>query len=160
VERAGLAPTPETSQRTFEALCELGSEALFSMANAGAGAALLEAPSARMLLGILATARWYEARNPGALIISLDEPGSRRWLLGAEAEQQRGVLVAVRGSADGVVLEALEVSAPEEEERNLLNEAGLEGRLATEIDQSVRGLRKLFAPAPDALTLARKNILR
>ena len=96
------------------------------------------------------------------MIISLDEPLSRRWVLGIGADDRHGDLLAVRQADEGVIVEALEVKAHDDEEASVRVHGGkIEGRAVVQVDQTIETLRKLLVNGERSPVLrARQDILR
>ena len=163
LQQAGLVPTEATVTRAFVQMFGLSSEALLCLARPKVGQALIESRTAQGLVGVLAAARWYERTYPDAVLISLDDPNSRRWVLGLPGEDHRhGDLLAVRPDGDRVVVEAIEVKATGGDGA-LVSVRGdrAEGEAVTQVDQTLATLERLFAaPAGAGLDAARRELLR
>jgi hypothetical protein len=162
VRQAGLVPNQETVERTFQQVCRLSGEALLLLAKRSNGF-LVDGRVAKGTLGVAAAARWYERTYPDAVMISLDDRLSRRWVLGhADSDNRHGDLLGVRLSTGGVVVEAIEVKTHADLRAGLTaSGAQVEGEAATQVDQTIRVLRKLLISnnlAP--LDRARQDILR
>lgn len=164
VRQAGLIPNDPTVTRTFDQVQRLSGEALLSLARMSDGT-LIDQRVARGTLGVIAAARWYERTYPDALMISLDDSLSRRWVLGhADMDNRHGDLIAVRSGNDGVIVDAVEVKAYQDESGGLsLKGSSAEGKAAIQVDQTIKILRKLLTTAAKDLTpldRARQDILR
>jgi len=164
VRQAGLIPNESTVTRTFDQVQRLSGEALLALARMSDGT-LIEPRVAKATLGVIAAARWYERTYPDALIISLDDSLSRRWILGhADTDNRHGDLVAVRLSNKGVVVDAVEVKAYQDDAAGLtVKGAAVEGKAAVQVDQTIKILRKLLTTAAKELSQldrARQDILR
>lgn len=163
IRLAGLIPNEPTVKMVFEQICLHSGEALLNLAKPGADGSLVDVRIAKGMIGVLAAARWYNRMNPDSVLISLDEPRSRRWILGAiEADNRRGDLFAVHNSPQGVVMEVIEVKAHDELEGVLSVRGGrAEGKAATQVDQTIKTLKKILAATPGSgIDYARKEVLR
>src|SRR5205823_14717994 len=101
--------------------------------------------------------------DPDAVLISLDDPASRRWVLGRpEDDRRHGDLLAVYLDGDQVVMEAIEVKATGGHEP-LVSVRGnrAEGEAVTQVDQTLATLERLLAaPVGAGLDAARREVLR
>ena len=158
----GLAPDEESRKRILQELFLLSGEAVLQLAKARPGTSLAEPRVARAMIGVLAANRWYVEAFPESLVISLDDPTSRRWVLGVASDDRHGDLLAVRSTADGVVVDVLEVKAHDAEEAGVTYHAGvLEGKALTQIDQTIATLRSIVSRSPSSpVARARQDILR
>jgi hypothetical protein len=164
IRQAGLIPNDATVTRTFEQVQRLSGEALLALARTSDGT-LIDSRVARGTLGVVAAARWYERTYPDALMISLDDSLSRRWVLGhADMDNRHGDLVAVRMADDGAIIDAVEVKAHQDASAGLtIKGSSAEGKAAIQVDQTIKTLRKLLCtPSKDLSQLdrARQDILR
>jgi hypothetical protein len=161
VRMAGLPPDEENVKWVLTQLFRLSGEAVLGLAKANPGLSLANPHFAKGILGVLAAVRWYEAKHPGALIISLDDPASSRWVLGHNADNRRGDLIAVRLTPGGVVVEAIEVKNHDDEDGGIKNRRGvLEGKAVTQVDQTIATLRAILdVNSPSLVTRARRDIL-
>lgn len=160
---AGLVPTEETVKRTLRHILQFSGEALLTLAKPRPDVALADARIAKGVLGVLAAARWYGRTYPDSLLISLDEPVSRRWLLGSNADDRQGDLLGVRLSADGVVVECVEVKAHDDPTSVVRVSGGkIEGKASIQVDQTLGTLGRVLRVAGErtALDQARADILR
>jgi hypothetical protein len=162
VRQAGLVPNQPTVTRAFKQICRLSGEALLLLARKAHGS-LVDGRLAKGTLGVLAAARWYENTYPDALMISLDDPLSRRWVLGhTDSDNRHGDLLGVRLSNQGVVVECVEVKTYADATGGLTyHGASVEGEAATQVDQTIKILRKLLTIKNlPSLDRARQDILR
>jgi hypothetical protein len=164
VRQAGLIPNEATVTRTFDQVQRLSGEALLALARMSDGI-LIEPRVAKGTLGVIAAARWYERTYPDALMISLDDALSRRWVLGhADNDNRHGDLVAVRLGNEGVVVDAVEVKAYQDDAAGLtIKGSAVEGKAAIQVDQTIKILRKLLTTPSGKLSQldrARQDILR
>ena len=126
----------------------MSGEAVLNLARAKPGTSLVDPRVARGTVGVLAASRWYASTYPEAILISLDDPASRRWVLGIGSDNRHGDLLAVRLGASGVIVEVLEVKAHDAEDAGVRFHAGvLEGAAVTQIDQTIATLMKVFGEA-------------
>jgi hypothetical protein len=162
VRLAGLSAMPGTVDRALHELVDLGGETLLSLAKPRGGASLSDPLRARGVMGVLATVRWYLSRHPDSMVLSLDDPASRRWILGANADDRRADLFAVRSTNEGLVVDVIEVKAHDSEDAGVHVQGGrAEGKAVTQVDQVIQTLKRVLAPTAESqLTLARKEILR
>ena len=162
VRAAGLAADEETVKRTINQLFRLSGAAVLGLARSKPGASLADARIAKGVIGVLAAERWYSAQYPDALVISLDDTTSQRWILGVGSDNRHGDLLAVRSTTAGVVVEAIEVKAHDDEEARVTARAGrVEGKAATQVDQTLQALRTILAVEPTSLVIrARQDVLR
>src|SRR5262249_52557776 len=113
-------------------------------------------------IGVLTAVRWYSKHHPDALVISLDDPISRQWILGVGSDDRHGDLLVVRHEAEGVLVEALEVKAHDNESAGIRARGqNIEGRPVAQIDQTIHALRRILEVPPTSPVLrARQDILR
>jgi hypothetical protein len=112
---AGLVHDEETRKRTLIELFKLSGEAVLALTRAKPGLSLAEPRIAKGTIGVLTAVRWYTKHHPDALVISLDDPTSRQWILGVGSDDRHGDLLVVREEPDGVLIEVLEVKAHDSE---------------------------------------------
>jgi hypothetical protein len=162
VRVAGLVPDEETVKRTLRELFSLSGEAVLSLAKVRPDASLANPRLAKGMLGVLTANRWYTQQHPDALVISLDDPQSRQWILGAGSDDRHGDLLGVRAGQTGVILEALEVKAHEDPDAGVRYQGGsVEGHPINQIDQTISLLQEVFAAlANSPVVAARREILR
>jgi hypothetical protein len=162
LEQARLVPTEHLRKQLVQELYALNSESILSLARATPGASIADPNRSKGTVGLLSAARWFLARRPGSLVVSLDEPDSQRWILGINDDDRQGDLLAVYQGADGIVIEAIEVKAhehPESQVRVSGNRAS--GHAVDQADQSLRAIQQLIGKAPrPALAEARRDFLR
>lgn len=160
---SGLVPTEETVARTLRQILQFSGEALLTLAKPRPDVALADTRIAKGVLGVLAAARWYGETYPDSLLISLDEPVSRRWLLGSNEDDRHGDLLGVRLTAEGVVVECLEVKAHDDPTSVVRVHGGrIEGKASVQVDQTLATLGRVLrsGTARTALDQARADILR
>jgi hypothetical protein len=159
---AGLVPDEETRKRTLTELFALNGEAVLALTRAQPGMSLAEPRIAKGSIGALTAVRWYMKHHPDALIISLDDPTSRQWILGIGSDDRRGDLLVVRQEPDGVLVEALEVKTHDSETAGIRERGNkIEGRPVAQTDQTILALQKILAIPPQSPVLrARQDILR
>lgn len=162
VRVAGLPVDEETVKRTLTQLFELSGETVLNLAKARPDVAAVDPNLAKGVLGVLAAVRWYSARHPDALVISLDDAKNHRWVLGHQPDDRHGDLVAVRPSVDGVIVEGIEVKAHNDEEAGTREVSGvIEGKAVIQVEQTLRVLRDLLnLEATSPVTKARAAVLR
>jgi hypothetical protein len=80
---AGLVHDEETRKRTLIELFNLSGEAVLALTRPQPGLSLAEPRIAKGTIGVLTAVRWYTKHHPDALVISLDDPTSRQWILGS-----------------------------------------------------------------------------
>lgn len=160
---AGLVPTEETVKRMLRQILQFSGEALLTLAKPRPDVALADARIAKGVLGVLAAARWYSQTYPDSLLVSLDEPVSRRWLLGSNEDDRHGDLLGIRLTPEGIVLECLEVKAHEDPTSIVRVSGGrIEGKASVQVDQTLETLRRVLCAKGErsALDQARADILR
>ncbi|WP_157595759.1 ATP-binding protein [Plesiocystis pacifica] len=160
---AGLPTTEQSVKRTLKELFNLSGEAVLGLLRAQIGVSLVEPRFAKGLIGTLIAARWYLRAHPEALLISLDEKTSRRWILGVASDDRHGDLLGVRMSDAGPVLEAIEVKTYEDADAVVKVRAkGIEGEAVTQVDQTIAVLRHIIGLDDDgtAVARARESILK
>lgn len=162
VRAAGLIPTEETVKRTLRQLLQLSGEALLALAKPRPDVSIADRRISKGVMGVLAAARWYGAAHADAVLVSLDDPTSRRWILGSNDDNRQGDLLGVRLSPDGVVVECVEVKAHEDLENVVrVNGGKIEGRAVVQVDQTLRVLQRILTPATKAtIDRARSDILK
>lgn len=162
VRVAGLPVDEETVKRTLGQLFELSGEAVLGLATARPNVSRADANRAKGVLGVLAAVRWYGSTYPDALVISLDDPTSHRWVLGHQPDDRHGDLLAVRPSDKGVVVEAIEVKAHNDEEAGTREHGGvIEGKAVVQVQQTLRVLTDILNPAATSpVAKARAAVLR
>lgn len=162
VRVAGLPVDEETVKRTLAQLFELSGEAVLDLATARPNVSRADAKRAKGVIGVLAAIRWYCSTFPDALLISLDDPMSHRWVLGHQPDDRRGDLVAVRPSDKGVIIEAIEVKAHGDEDAGTRESNGLiEGKAVVQVQQTLRVLADILSPATTSpVSKARAAVLR
>jgi hypothetical protein len=158
---AGLPATEESVKTTLGELFNLSGEAILGLLRAQIDVSLVEPRFAKGLIGALIAVRWYLRTYPHALIISLDEPTSRRWILGAASDDRRGDLLAVRSGEAGPVLEAIEVKTYGDPQ-GVVQVRGktIEGEAVTQIDQTLHILDGIVGASDSAVAQARESILK
>lgn len=162
IRQVGLRPNEETVKRALRELLGLSGEALLWLARQKVSIDSADPRRAKGLLGVLAAVRWYLTLHPDALVVSLDDPLSRRWILGAGSDDRHGDLLFIRPDKHGVIVEAVEVKAYDEDAGVLKVSGGnVEGEAVTQIDQTLAVLRRIVAPNVTSMVdLARQSILR
>jgi hypothetical protein len=159
---AGLLPDVDSRKRMLNQLLGLSGEAVLSLARAKPGSTLAEPRIAKGMVGVLASVRWYLEQHPDAIVISLDERTSRIWVLGVAEDDRHGDLLAVRPTDKGVMVEALEVKAHDDESATVQDHgATIGGKAVVQVDQTIHAVRQILSKAPDSPVLrARQDILR
>lgn len=159
---SGLLPDEETRKRTLTELFALSGEAVLSLIRAKPSTSLAEPRYAKGTIGVLSSVRWYERHHPDALIISLDDPTSRQWILGIGSDDRHGDLLVVRRETDGVHVEALEVKSHDSETAGVRTRgSSIEGKAVVQIDQTIETLKKILrVPVESPVLRARQEILR
>lgn len=157
---AGLPPSGDRVKSTLRELFELSGEAVLALLRAHPKRSLADPRIAKGVMGTLAAVRWYQEFHPNALIVSLDDPQSRRWILGLGEDNQRGDLLAVRSSDSGPILDAVEVKTREGAPPFTVSNARVEGKAVAQVDQTLAILRRVFDPGESPITAARKDVLR
>lgn len=162
IRQVGLKPNEETVKRAMRELLNLSGEALLWLARQKVSVDVADPRVAKGLLGVLAAVRWYLALHPEALVVSLDDPLSRRWILGAGSDDRHGDLLFLRPDNDGVAIEAIEVKTYEEDAGVVKATGGkVEGHAVTQIDQTLAVMKRIVLPRPDSMVdTARQSILR
>lgn len=158
----GLGADEESRKRMLQQLFLLSGEAVLALAKARPGTSLADPRIARGTIGVLAANRWYAEVFSESIVISLDDPASRRWVLGVGSDDRHGDLLAVRSTADGVIVEAIEVKAHDAEDAGVVYRSGvLEGKALVQIDQTIATLKTILASSPSSpVARARQDILR
>ena len=162
VERGGLVPNDPTVERTLAGMRALGGDTVL-MPIGGSNGAPIDPKIAKGLLGTLAAARTIALRYAGGVVVSLDDRHSRRWILGAQADDgRRGDLLWIRPVDGGIVVTAVEVKAHDDSDGTIATTQGrATGRAVDQIDSTIRVLRRILVPAPaSALDRARREILQ
>lgn len=159
---AGLVPDEDSRKRMLNQLLSLSGEAVLALARAKPGTSLAEPRIAKGTVGVLASVRWYMEHHPEALVISLDDPMSRVWVLGVTEDDRHGDLLAIRPTNDGVLVEALEVKAHDDEAATVRDRGSvIDGKAVVQVDQTIRAIRAILAKQPASPVLrARQDILR
>jgi hypothetical protein len=161
IRLAGLAPTEERVKRTVRELFELSGEAILAPLRPRPERSLAEPRFAKGLIGALTAARWYQRVYPNALVISLDDPMSRRWILGAGPDDRHGDLLAVRPDKSGEpILEVLEIKTHDDAAAASIHKKSIEGAATVQVDQTIDILGSIIGGADSPVARARKDILR
>lgn len=161
VRLSGLAPTEERVKQTLRELFELSGEAILALLRPRPQLSLAEPRFAKGLIGVLTAVRWYQGLHPGALVISLDDPVSRRWILGYGTDDQRGDLLAVRSGEGGPILEAIEVKTHDDVAGAVtVRKKSIEGTAAGQVDQTLSVLAGVLGQSSSPVASARRDILR
>lgn len=159
---AGLLPDVESRKRMLNQLLLLSGEAVLGLARAKPGSTLAEPRIAKGMVGVLASVRWYLEQHPDAIVVSLDERTSRIWVLGVADDDRHGDLLAVRPTDKGVLVEALEVKAHDDDAATVQDHgATIGGKAVVQVDQTIHAVRQILSKAPKSPVLrARQDILR
>lgn len=162
VRQVGLVADEETVKRTMRELRQLSGEALLWLAREKVSVDAADPRVAKGLMGVIAAVRWYLHLHPDALVVSLDDPLSRRWILGAGHDDRHGDLLFVRETKGGIAIEAVEVKAYDEGTAVLRAMGGVvEGRAVGQVEQTLAILKRVLAAKPASMVdLARQAILR
>jgi hypothetical protein len=159
---AGLRPTEETVKRTLNQISVLSGEALLFLAKPRPDSSLADKRVAKGLLGVVTAAQWYLDTYPDSLIISLDDPTSRTWVLGVNADDRQGDLLGLRLSSDGLTIDCIEVKTHADPEGAVrIRGTKIEGPASIQVDQTIRTLTAITSEySKSALLSARRDILR
>jgi hypothetical protein len=162
IRAVGLMPTEETVKRTIRQILQLSGEALLALAKPRPDVTLTDRRIAKGILGTVAAARWYGATYSDAILISLDEPASRRWILGSNDDGRHGDLLGIRQSPDGIVVDSIEVKAHDDPDGSApIRNGRVEGRAAVQVDQTIRILRRILVSDDlPAIDRARRDVLK
>jgi hypothetical protein len=162
IRAAGLMPDEEMRKRVLSELFLLNGEAVLALAKARPAVSLADPRIAKATIGVLTANRWYTEKHPDSLLISLDDPTSRQWILGVGSDDRHGDLLGIRQTDEGVIVEALEVKAHDEEEAGVRVHGGtIEGRAVTQVDQTIATLRMILSiPQGSPVLRARLDVLR
>lgn len=162
VRVAGLKPTEETVKRTLHQILQLNGEALLALAKPRPDISLADRRVAKGILGIVAAARWYSETYPDSILISLDDPVSRRWILGSNDDNRQGDLLGLRLTANGVVVESVEVKAHDDASGAIRERNGIiEGKAAIQVDQTIKILKRVLSRENRrAIDTAKADVLR
>lgn len=158
---AGLSPTEERVKTTVRELFELSGEAVLALLRSNPGRSLADPRFSKGIIGVLCAVRWYLRRHPNALIVSLDDPLSRRWILGFGPDDRHGDLLAIRTAEGGIVLEAIEVKTHDDPAGAVtVRKKTIEGKAVSQIDQTLAILSGVLIETGSPVARARKDILR
>ncbi|RZO60485.1 MAG: hypothetical protein EVA89_13130 [Sandaracinaceae bacterium] len=158
---AGLPPTEERVKTTVRELFELSGEAILALLRPKPNVSLAEPRFAKGVIGTLSAVRWYLRQHPNALIVSLDDPVSRRWILGAGPDDRHGDLIAIRSAEGGPLLEAIEVKTHDDPSSAVtVRKKTIEGKAVTQVDQTLDILRRVLGVGGSPVAAARRDILR
>ncbi len=162
VRLAGLVPDEEMRKQVLNQMFELSGESVLRLARGKPGASIADPRKSKGTIGVLSAVKWYLDHHPGAVVISLDDPTSRQWVLGLGSDDRQGDLLAIRSGDQGVIVEVLEVKTHEDEVAGVRERAAtLEGRAATQVDQTIATLRSILSASTMSPVLrARQDILR
>lgn len=162
VRAAGLVADEDTRKSILSQLFLLNGEAVLALAKTRPDVSLADPRTAKAMIGVLAANRWYSEVYPDSLVISLDDPTSRQWILGVGTDDRRGDLLGVRQTENGLIVEALEVKAHDAEDAGVKKRGVIvEGKAVIQIDQTIQILRAIFDDASNSPVLrARRDILR
>lgn len=162
LELARLVPTEALRKQLVQELYALNSESILGLARAKPGASLADPNRSKGTIGLLAAARWFLGKHPEALLVSLDEQESQKWILGINEDDRQGDLLALYQDDSGIVVEVVEVKAHEHPEGQIrLTATRASGRAVEQAEQSLRAIQQLVAKPPrPALVEARRDFLR
>lgn len=159
---AGLVASEDHRKAMLRDLFELNGEAVLSLARATPGATLVNPRIGKAAIGVLAASRSYLARNPEALIISLDDPASRQWVLGVGSDDRHGDLIGIRSTHDGVCVDAIEVKAHDDPSGSVqVDGRKIRGRAAEQVEQTIAILKRILSREHGSPVIrARQDVLR
>lgn len=159
---AGLVASEDHRKAMLRDLFELNGEAVLSLARATPGATLVNPKIGKAAIGVLAASRSYLAKNPDALVISLDDPTSRQWVLGIGSDDRHGDLIGIRSTHDGVCVDAIEVKAHDDPSGTVqVDGRKIRGRAAEQVEQTIEILKRILVRDPGSPVLrARQDVLR
>ncbi|MCA9519724.1 MAG: hypothetical protein KC609_02070, partial [Myxococcales bacterium] len=158
---AGLPANEESVKQTLAELFDLSGEAILGLLRAQIKVSVVEPRFAKGLIGSLIAARWYLRSHTDALLISLDEPTSRRWILGVASDSRRGDLLGLRIGPKGPILEAIEVKTHDDPEGAVKTSGGrIEGKAVIQVDQTISILESIIGAEESAVARARESILK
>lgn len=162
LEQARLVPTEQLRKQLVQELYALNSESILGLARATPGTSIADPNRSKGTVGLLSAARWFLAKHPASLVVSLDEPESQRWILGINEDDRQGDLLAVYQDDNGIVVEAIEVKAHERPGGQVrVSGDRASGGAVEQADQSLRAIRQLLGKTRrPALIEARRDFLR
>ena len=160
--QAGIPTDVDTVRRLQAQLFRISGEVTLMLSTGSSGLALVNPRIATGIVGVAAAARWYERLHPEALLLSIDDETSRRWILGHNQDGRRADLFGVRATPEGVVVDVMEVKTHEHGEAGLSTSGGsIEGEAASQVDQTIKVLRDLLVPKhASPVVRARADVLR
>lgn len=161
VRLAGLSPTEERVKTIVRELFELSGEAILALLRPRPNVSLAEPRFAKGVIGTLCAVRCYLRIHPQALIVSLDDPVSRQWILGLSPDDRHGDLIAIRSSEGGPVLEAIEVKTHDDPAGSVtVRKKTIEGKAVSQVDQTLSILRRVLSADGSPVADARRDLLR
>ncbi|HWP36027.1 MAG TPA: ATP-binding protein [Gemmatimonadales bacterium] len=161
LEAAGIVPHELLVQQAIEGLARLGGEGVLALLRPGGRSNFGDPRRAKGLIGILRAGRWYSERYPDGLLLSLDHPAARPWLVG-EDEARRADLIGIRSTPDGLVVDVMEVKTDDAAaDACRLDRQRIEGTAVRQIEATIDTMRRVMrAGQAPTLDSARREVLR
>jgi len=144
--QSGLPPHQGTIARFQRNLRLLGGESVLALLRPAGRETSVEPRRARGFVGLLRAAQWYSSQYPDALLVSLDDTATRRWIVGQD-DAQRADLLAVRPprQPDGpVAVEAIEVKTHEHGAPVRVSGPHISGPPVDQVDSTLTKLRRVL----------------
>lgn len=161
LQAGGIVPHDSAIERAIEGLTLLGGEGVLGLLRPEGQSNLADPRRAKGLIGTLRASRWYCERYPDALLLSLDHPSARPWLV-SETEARRADLIGIRATPAGLAVEVIEVKT-DDAAVGAFHCTGnrIEGPAIRQIEATIATVRRVIsADQVPTLDGARREILR
>lgn len=161
LQAAGIVPHDSKVEQAIEDLTIFSGEGVLGLLRPGAQPNLTDPRRAKGLIGTLRAGRWYSGRYPDALLLSLDHPSARPWLV-SDSEARRADLIGIRSTPAGLVVDVIEVKT-DEAAAVAFQCAGdrIEGPAVRQIEATIATMRRVLAAGQvPTLDGARREVLR
>lgn len=112
-------------------------------------------------LGKLIAVRWYRAKQPSGLAVSLDTENAARWLAAGHHSGEKSDLLGLREEDGGLVIDVIEVKAHDEDTPYTVKDGRIEGHAVGQVLATLQALAEVFSPeSRSPLAKPRREVLR
>lgn len=112
-------------------------------------------------LGKLIAVRWYRAKQPSGLAVSLDTENAARWLAAGHHSREKSDLLGLREEDGGLVIDVIEVKAHDEDTPYTVKDGHIEGHAVGQVLATLQALAEVFSPeSRSPLAKPRREVLR
>ncbi|MBV1734758.1 MAG: hypothetical protein KMY50_03110 [Candidatus Desulforudis sp.] len=163
-----LYPNPDVLASILNRFTHIAGEGLLSV-HASSGSRESREARLKGILGTILTVAWYVARNPGALVASLDSQLARLWLRAHPAGNERADLIGLRMDGSGqLVIEPIEVktrsnnSDIQVQKDSTTGQDRLVGKSVEQVISVLRAIKPVFGgeDSQPIFTPARREVLK